>query len=59
LVVNTGNPQTLCADVGNTVFATSDGGATWQSMANGLPNFVTSLAAEPTAPGTLYASVLI
>jgi photosystem II stability/assembly factor-like uncharacterized protein len=39
------------------VLATTNGGATWQSIGNGLPNFVTSLAADPTAPGTLYASV--
>jgi photosystem II stability/assembly factor-like uncharacterized protein len=68
LVVDPGNPQTLYADVGNTVFATTDGGQTWQPAANGLPrapihalveggNFVTSLAADPRTPGTLYASV--
>jgi photosystem II stability/assembly factor-like uncharacterized protein len=58
LVVDPSNPQTLYAAVGQTVLATTDGGATWESVANGLPsNAVTSLAADPRRPGTLYASV--
>jgi photosystem II stability/assembly factor-like uncharacterized protein len=57
LVVDPGNPRTVYAVVGNTVLATTNGGATWESIANGLPNFVTSLAADPRMPGTLYASV--
>lgn len=57
LVVDPGNPQTLYADVGDTVFETTDGGATWQPKADGLPNAVTSLSADPRRPGTLYASV--
>jgi photosystem II stability/assembly factor-like uncharacterized protein len=58
LVVDPGNPQTLYAAVGQTVLATTDGGATWEPMANGLPgNAATSLAADPRRPGALYASV--
>jgi photosystem II stability/assembly factor-like uncharacterized protein len=58
LVVDPGNPQTLYAAVGDTVFATTDGGATWHPIANGLPaNDVTSLAADPRQSGTVYASV--
>ena len=58
LVVDPGNPQALYAAVGQTVLVTTDGGATWEPMANGLPgNAVTSLAADPRRPGTLYASV--
>jgi photosystem II stability/assembly factor-like uncharacterized protein len=54
------NRQTLYAAVGQTVFVTTDGGAAWKPMANGLPGkAVTSLAADPRRPGTLYASVLI
>jgi photosystem II stability/assembly factor-like uncharacterized protein len=57
LVVDPGNPQTLYAEVGGAVFATTDGGAIWEPMANGLPGNVRSLAADPRRAGTLYASV--
>jgi photosystem II stability/assembly factor-like uncharacterized protein len=58
LAVDAGTPQTLYAVVGNTVFATTDGGASWNPMMNGLPaNDVTSLAADPRRAGTIYASV--
>jgi photosystem II stability/assembly factor-like uncharacterized protein len=60
LAVDSQNPQTLYAAVGGTVFVTTDGGATWQSMINGLPtNGVTSLAADPRRSGTVYASMEI
>ena len=59
LAVDPGNPQTLYAAVGDTVLATTDGGASWQPMANGLPaNDVTSLAVDPQRPGIVYASVV-
>lgn len=58
LVVDPGNPQTLYAAVGDNVFATTDGGASWQPGANGLPaNRVTSLAVDPKRSGTIYATV--
>ena len=58
LSVDPGNPQTLYAAVGDNVFATTDGGASWQPAANGLPaNDVTSLAVDPERPGTVYVSV--
>jgi photosystem II stability/assembly factor-like uncharacterized protein len=58
LAVDPGNPQTVYADVGNTVLRTTNGGANWKPMAQGLPaNSVTSLAADPRRPGTVYASV--
>jgi len=57
LASDPGNPQTVYAGVGQTVFVTTDGGAAWKPMANGLPGkAVTSLAADPRQPGTLYAS---
>ena len=60
LAVDPGSPQTLYAAVGNTAFVTTDGGATWQSMMNGLPaNHVTSLGVDPRRAGTIYASVEI
>jgi photosystem II stability/assembly factor-like uncharacterized protein len=59
LVVDAGDPQTLYAAVGQTVFATSDGGGTWVQMANGLPGGVMSLAADPRHAGTVYAGVEI
>ncbi|MFL5960127.1 MAG: WD40/YVTN/BNR-like repeat-containing protein [Gaiellaceae bacterium] len=58
LVSDPANPQTLYADVGNTVLRTTNGGASWQPAANGLPaDSVTSLAIDPRQPGTVYASV--
>jgi len=57
LAIDPANPQTLYAAVGNTVFATTNGGASWHRRANGLPVSVTSLADDPQRPGTLYASV--
>jgi photosystem II stability/assembly factor-like uncharacterized protein len=57
LVVDPGNPQTLYAAVGRTVFETTDGGASWEPMTNGLPgNALTSLAVDGR-PGTVYASI--
>jgi photosystem II stability/assembly factor-like uncharacterized protein len=59
LAVDPRNPQTLYADVGNTVFATTDGGASWQHMANGLPaHDVWSLTVNPSS-GTVYASATV
>jgi photosystem II stability/assembly factor-like uncharacterized protein len=57
LAIDPANPQTLYAAVGNTIFATTNGGASWHRRANGLPVSVTSLADDPRRPGTLYASV--
>jgi photosystem II stability/assembly factor-like uncharacterized protein len=60
LAVDSQNPQKLYAAVAGTVLATTDGGATWQPTANGLPaNGATSLAADPRHAGTVYASVEI
>jgi photosystem II stability/assembly factor-like uncharacterized protein len=58
LAVDPGNPQALYAAVGDTVFATTNGGASWQPAANGIPaNDVTSLAVDPERSGTVYATV--
>jgi photosystem II stability/assembly factor-like uncharacterized protein len=60
LAVDPGNPQTLYVAVGDTVLATTDGGANWQPIANGLPaRDVTSLAVDPRRSGTVYAGVEI
>ena len=36
---------------------TTDAGASWQPVTNGLPAGVTSLAADPQRSGTLYAGL--
>lgn len=59
LAVDMADPQTLYAAVGNTVFATSDGGASWQPTADGLPaSDITSLAVDPRS-GAVYASAMV
>ena len=60
LAVDPKDPQTLHAVIGNTVFETSDGAASWQPMMNGLPaNDVTSIAVVPRHAGIIYAAVQI
>jgi photosystem II stability/assembly factor-like uncharacterized protein len=60
LVVDPGSPEKLYAVVGDTGFTTTDGGANWQPIGNGLPpSGVNSLATDPRKPGTVYASVKI
>lgn len=60
LAVDPGNPQTVYAVVGDTILVTTDGGASWHPMANGLPaNDVTSLTVDPHRSGTVYAGVQI
>jgi photosystem II stability/assembly factor-like uncharacterized protein len=60
LAVDPGNPNTLYADVGNTVLATTNGGASWHPRTNSLPaNEVTSLTANPGQLGTVYASSVV
>jgi photosystem II stability/assembly factor-like uncharacterized protein len=57
LAADPANPQRLYAAVGNTVFATTDGGASWQPAADGLPaDDITSLAVDGRRSGTVYAS---
>jgi len=60
LAVDPRNPRTLYAEVGYTLFATTDGGARWQAAANGLPaDHVTSIAVDPERSGTVYATVYL
>src|SRR5262249_22556012 len=60
LAIDPADPPTLYTAVGGTVLATTNGGATWRLTANGLPaKAVTSLAADPRRPGTLYAGVRV
>jgi photosystem II stability/assembly factor-like uncharacterized protein len=60
LAADPGNPQTLYGAIGDTVFATTNGGASWQPMANGLPaHDVTSLSVDPRQSGTAYASAMV
>lgn len=64
LVMDPGNPLVLYASTGgynaNTIRKTTDGGATWSSLTNGLPasgTSRTSLAISASNPNVLYASI--
>ncbi len=70
LVVDPRHPQTIYAAIGGMVLKTTDGGDHWQSITDGLPprdassppfglpaGNVTSLAADPQRPGTLYVGL--
>ena len=60
LAVDPTDPQKLYAAVGGTVLTTTNGGTSWQPRTTGLPaTGVSSLAADPRRPGTVYASVEI
>ncbi|HET9372305.1 MAG TPA: hypothetical protein VFO19_18715 [Vicinamibacterales bacterium] len=56
-----GSPQSASGSRG--VFATIDGGGTWQRLTNGLPvearADATDLAVDPAAPDTIYAAFTI
>jgi hypothetical protein len=65
LAVDPNTPRTLCAGTEFTgVFESTDSGATWSAVNNGLPGcfdqacFARALAIDPGAPGTLYVDVL-
>ena len=70
LVVDPQHPETVYAAIGGAVIKTTDAGDHWQQITNGLPpgdgssrlsglpaGNVTSLAADPQRPGTLYAGL--
>jgi photosystem II stability/assembly factor-like uncharacterized protein len=57
LAVDAQHPRTVYVAVGHTVLKTTDAGASWQPVTNGLPAGVTSLAADPQRSGTLYAGL--
>jgi photosystem II stability/assembly factor-like uncharacterized protein len=53
------NPTTLYLAAGTTVLRSTDAGASWQSIADGLPakRIVWSLAVDPQRSGTVYAGL--
>jgi photosystem II stability/assembly factor-like uncharacterized protein/subtilisin-like proprotein convertase family protein len=56
IVVDPTTPTTLYAGTGGGVLKSSDGGANWAAVSNGLwSRYVTSLTFDPTTPTTLYA----
>jgi photosystem II stability/assembly factor-like uncharacterized protein len=57
LAIDAQHPRTVYAAVGRTLLKTTDAGASWQPITNGLPAGVTSLAAHPQRSGTLYAGL--
>jgi photosystem II stability/assembly factor-like uncharacterized protein len=66
LVMDPTNPQTLYAATGfynaNIIRKTTDGGATWTTLSNGLPPSYagrTTLAISASNPSTLYASIAV
>ena len=58
LAVDPRHPTTVYASVGRTLIRTTDAGATWQPITQGLPHqVVTALAVDPQQPGTVYAGL--
>ena len=57
LAVDAQHPRTVYAAVGHRVLKTTDAGASWQPITNGLPVGVRSLATDPRQSGTLYAGL--
>jgi photosystem II stability/assembly factor-like uncharacterized protein len=51
------DPYTIYCSIGNTLFHSSDGGATWQQHDTGLPGALSLLAIDPQDAATLYAAL--
>jgi len=58
LAIDASGPQTVYAGTMGGLFKTVDGGATWQNVPGGGTGFF-ALAADPSRPGVVYASVFI
>lgn len=58
LAVNPQHPTTVYASIGRTLVRTTDAGASWQPITQGLPQqVVTALTVDPRQSGTVYAGL--
>lgn len=58
LAVDPRHPSTVYASIGRTLVRTTDAGASWQPITQGLPKqVVTALTVDPTQPETVYAGL--
>jgi len=58
LAVDTQHPTTVYASIGHTLVRTTDAGASWQPITQGLPQqAVTALTVDPQRSGTVYAAL--
>jgi photosystem II stability/assembly factor-like uncharacterized protein len=58
LAVDPQHPTTVYASVGRTLVRTTDAGASWQPITQGLPHqVVTALTVDPRTSGTVYAGL--
>jgi photosystem II stability/assembly factor-like uncharacterized protein len=58
LALDPQHPTTVYASVGRTLVRTTDGGASWQPITQGLPQqVVTALTVDPKQPETVYAGL--
>jgi photosystem II stability/assembly factor-like uncharacterized protein len=58
VAVDPQHPTTVYASIGQTLVRTTDAGASWQPITQGLPQqVVTALTVDPKQPGTVYAGL--
>jgi photosystem II stability/assembly factor-like uncharacterized protein len=58
LAVDPQHPTTVYASIGRTLLRTTDAGASWQPITQGLPpQVVTALTVDPKQPETVYAGL--
>jgi photosystem II stability/assembly factor-like uncharacterized protein len=58
LAVDRQHPSTVYASIGRTLVRTTDAGASWQPITQGLPQqVVTALTVDPKQPETVYAGL--
>ena len=56
LAIDPTKPGTVYAAIGDSVYKTTNGGASWALSATDAGNSITALVLDPATPGTLYAA---